>query len=232
MKAHIIIFFFCLILFFPNYASGQSSFHKHYITKEALESDASKIVADFTQYIRELGYDLPSMPKINIQTEESLIRLDRQNNTIIVPYWEDLSNEQKALFKSWRGENAEEFFIMMFNWFFIPHELGHFINPMIHDMNPYQCEQEANEVAVTFFRRNPENYEKLDSIKEILIQVLGILPKIGFGEMSEEVYFNTNYQKMGNDPNAYGYFQLKFILDILNEQKDFNIKQYINQKAK
>jgi hypothetical protein len=233
MKTCNILFFcFCLAVLFPYSVSGQSSFHKHYETKESLESDGKRIICEFDLFIKNQGYNLPAIPKVKIQTEPSLIRLDRQNNTIIVPYWGDLANDQKEIFKSWRGENAEEFFVLLFNWFFIPHELGHFINPMIHDLDPYQCEREANEVAVIFFRRNPENIEKLDFLKKSLTQVLEILPKIDFNNMSEVEYFNANYQKIGNNPNVYGYFQLKFILDILNNQKDFSIKQYFDQQTK
>ena len=140
MKTRLILSFFFTLLF-AFYTSGQPSFIKHYESREALESDANKIIADFDLFIKESGYNLPSIPKAKIQTESSLIRLDRPNNTVIVPYWDDLSNDQKEIIKSWRGENAEEFFVLMFNWFFIPHELGHFINPMIHDLNPYQCDR-------------------------------------------------------------------------------------------
>ncbi|MCE5347586.1 MAG: hypothetical protein LLG13_15055 [Bacteroidales bacterium] len=221
--------FFCFTFLFTFYASGQSSFIKHYETKEALESDANKIIADFEFFIKELGYNLPSIPKVKIQTEPALIRLDRPNNTLIVPYWGDLANDQIEIFKSWRGENAEEFFILMFNWFFIPHELGHYINPMIYDLNPYQCELEANEVAIAFIKSDSANLEKLDFIKESLKQILEILPKIDFGDMSETEYFNANYQKIGNNPNEYGYFQFKFFLDILNNPGDVNIKLYFEK---
>ena len=233
MKTRNILFFgFCLAFLFPYYASGQSSFIKHYETRESVESDGNEIIAGFNQFVKDQGFSLPSIPKIKIQTEPFLIKLDRPNNTIIVPYWDDLTNDQKEIIKSWRGENAEEFFVLMFNWFFIAHELSHYINPMDHDLNPYQCEREANEVAVTFFRRNPENFEKLDFIKKSLTKVLEILPKIDFGNMSEAEYFNANYQKIGSNPNVYGYFQFKFILDILNNQKNFSIKQYFDQQTK
>jgi hypothetical protein len=151
-----------------------------------LESDGNKIIAEFDLFIKDQGFSLPAIPKVKIQTEPSLIRIDRPNNTVIVPYWDDLTNDQKEIFKSWRDENAEELFVLMFNWFFIPHELGHFINPMIHDLNPYQCEREANEVAVMFFRRNPENFEKLDFLKKSLTQVLEILPKIDCDPKGDE----------------------------------------------
>jgi len=224
------ISFFCFTFLLTFHVSGQSSSIKHYDSKEVLESDANKIIDDFELFIKGLGCKLHSIPKVRIQTEPALIRLDKPNNTIIIPYWGDLTNDQIEIFKSWRGENAEEFFILMFNWFFIPHELGHYINPKNHDLNPYQCELEANEVAVAFLKSNSENLEKLDLIKESLQQIVAILPKIDFGGMSEAEYFNANYQKIGNNPNMYGYFQFKFILNILNNPGDVNIKLYFDKK--
>ena len=211
--------------------SDQSFFLKKYESRELLETDGNMIIAEFDRFIKDQGFSLQDIPKIKIQTEPSLIRVDSPNNAIIVPYWDDLTNDQKEIFKSWRGENTEEFFVLLFNWFFIPHELGHIINPMMHDVNPYQCEREANEVAVKFFRTYPENIKKLDFLKESLTQVMEILPKIDFGIMSEAEYFNANYQKMGGKPNVYGYFQFKIILDVLNNQKDFSIKQYFDQQT-
>ncbi|MGE5457224.1 MAG: hypothetical protein ACM3RX_02600 [Methanococcaceae archaeon] len=225
------ISFFCVTLLFTFHSSGQSSFIKHYETKEILESDANKIILDFELFLKKSGYSLPAVPQVKIQTEPSLIKLDRANNNVIVPYWEDLANDQKEIFKTWRGENAEEFFILMFNWFFIPHELGHYINPMIHDVNPYQCELEANEVAIAFLKSNSENTGKLDFVKESLAEVLQILPKIDFGDMTEAGYFNANYKKLGSNPNVYGYFQLKFILDILNNPREISLKKYFNKET-
>jgi hypothetical protein len=227
----ILISFFSFAFLFTFYSSGQSSFIKHYQTKEVLESDANKIIKDFELFIKKSGYNLPSIPQIKIQTEPSLIKLDRANNLIIVPYWENLANDQIEIFKKWRGENAEEFFILMFNWFFIPHELGHYINPMIHDINPYQCELEANEVAIAFLKSNSENLGKLDLVKESLKEILLVLPKIDFGNKTEAEYFNANYKNLGSNPNVYGYFQLKFILDILNSPGDINLKMYFNKES-
>ena len=231
MKKHFISSL-CFIFFYVHIVSGQTSIPKHYISKEALESDVNKIIFDFNLFIKKSGYNLPTIPKAKIQTEPSLIRLDKSNNAIIVPYWGDLLNDQKEIFKSWRGENAEEFFVLMFNWFFIPHELGHFINPKIHDIDPYTSEKEANEVAVLFLKRDQENLEKLDFIKKSISQILETLPKIYFGNMSEVEYFDTNYQKIGNNPNTYGYFQFKFILDALNNQKNISIRKYFDQVTK
>ncbi len=223
-KSKRIIIYFLFLM--TNIVFCQNSFLKKYETKDELKSDAIQVIVEFNEFVKNEGCRMSSVPGIKVQTEPFMIKLDKPNNVIIVSYWKDLTNEQKEIFKSWWGDNAEEHFNLMFNWFFIAHELGHYISPKIHDQNPYQCEKEANEVAVTFFRKNPENIERLNFIKESLSHVLEILPKIEFGNLSESEYFNSNYKQIGNDPNKYGYFQIKFVLNALNKDEDFNIKQY------
>lgn len=214
-----------------NKGLGQNSL-KHYGSKQTLESDVKKIINDFDLFMKSKGINPPYIPTVKIQTEPFLIKWDEPNKGMILPYWDELSNEQKEIFNKWRGKNAEEFFILMFNWFFIPHELGHFINPMKESLTPYKSEQAANEFAIAFFISNKENQERINFIKKSLQEVLEILPKIDFNNMSEEEYFNANYSKLGRNPDAYGYFQFNFILDVLNNQEDINILHYFEQENK
>lgn len=121
------------------------------------------------------------------------------NKGIILPYWDEPFDEQKELFRTWRAEEAEEFLISLFNWFFVPHELGHFIeiNFNTDTLTPYEFEMAANKFAVTFFTGKEYNKDKIKYIRESLTDVLKILPDIDFGDMSEEEYFNTNYKQLG-----------------------------------
>lgn len=80
--------------------------------------------------MKDKGIEPPYIPSVIIQTGPYLIKWDEPNKGIILPFWDELLDEQKGLFKALRGENAEEFFVSLFNWFLVPHELGHFINPM------------------------------------------------------------------------------------------------------
>ena len=146
------MYVFCSILSIGNPVSvlGQDTFQR-YDTKEELESDVKKIINDFDLFMRDMGIEPPYIPTVNIQTGPFLIKWDEPNKGIILPFWDELFDEQKELFKTLRGEYAEEFFISLFNWFFIPHELGHFINPMQDSLSPYKSERAANEFAVAFY---------------------------------------------------------------------------------
>ena len=228
-----LMFFFCSTLLIGNPANvlGQDPFQR-YDSKEELESDVTKIIKGFDLYMRDMSIEPPYIPTVIIQTGPFLIKWDEPNKGIILPFWDELYDEQKELFKTLKGEYAEAFFISLFNWFFVPHELGHFINPMGDSLSPYNRERAANEFAVAFYISQTENQEKLDYIEKSLPEVLERLPKIDFGNLTEEEYFNKNYTNLGSNPNVYGYFQFKFILDILNNKEDIDLLYYFGRENK
>ncbi|MFC2137712.1 ImmA/IrrE family metallo-endopeptidase [Bacteroidota bacterium] len=231
MKTVIIFCFYITILNSSiNYVLCQSTFEP-YNSKEELEFDVKKIISDFDLYMKDLGIILPYIPGVNVQTAPFLIKWDEPNKAIILPYWDDLLTVQIEIFNRWRGDNAEEFFISMFNWFFVPHELGHFMNPLDNSLSPYKREKAANEFAISFLISDEKNQEKIKYIVKSLQEIMEILPKIDFNNMSEEEYFNANYSQLGNNPDAYGYFQFKFILDILNNKENINILKYFEKEV-
>lgn len=139
------------------------------------------------------GIKPPYIPTVKIQTAPFLIKWDEPNKGIILPYWDELLDEQKKLFRALKGDDVEKFFISLFNWFLVPHELGHFMNPMEDSLSPYKREQAANEFAVAFFLSQDEYREKLDYIEKSLPEVLERLPEIDFQGLSEVEYFNLYY---------------------------------------
>jgi hypothetical protein len=204
---------------------GQDTFQR-YDSKDELETDVKKIILAFDVFMRDMGIEPPYIPTVNIKTGPYLIKWDEANRGIILPFWDELFDEQIELFKTLKGEYAEELFISMFNWFLIPHELGHFINPMEDSLSPYNRERAANEFAVAFYLSQKEYREKLDYIEKTLPGVLDLIPKIDFNCLSEEEYFNVNYTKLGSNPYAYGYYQFKFIIDILENKEDIDLLYY------
>jgi hypothetical protein len=221
-------FLLSILLFFcSTFSFGQNVFHS-YDSKEKLESHVKIIIDDFDFFLKEMGVEAPYKPGVYIHTAPFLIKWDGQNKRIILPYWDELLDEQKEIFKTWKGEEAEELFISLFNWFFIPHELGHFVEMNFNSdtLTPYEFELAANEFAIAFLTRKEENMDKIKYIRKSLSDVLKILPKIDFGDLTEVEYFNTNYKQLGNNPNIYGYFQFKFILDLLNNQEKINLQKY------
>ena len=219
-----------LISSHPSEVVCQVPFEK-YDSKDTLINDVNRIISDFDKFMRDQGINPPFVPSVTVNTAPFLIKWDGPTKSVILPYWDELPNEHKEFFIGLQGENAEEFFISLFNWFFVPHELGHFMlktNEKNYGLSPFEDERAADEFAIAFLINNVENREKITFIEESLQEVLKKLPEIDFNNLSEEEYFNTNYTNLGRNPSVYGYFQFNFILDILNNKEEINILEYFN----
>ena len=210
------VFCYLLVTFILGNSYGQILFESHN-SKESLMREATQIICQFDVFMRNNGIELPYKPGVRISTTYALIFWDSENKSVVLPYWHELYPEQIGIFNRWKGEEAQHFFSSLFNWFFIPHELGHFAmltNPDLK-ISAYETERRANIFAITFLRNDEKNQDKLSFIEKSLNDVIKSLPPIDFQNMTEEEYFNANYQKLGNNPDSYAYFQFKFILDIL-----------------
>ncbi|MBP1631482.1 MAG: hypothetical protein H6Q15_2375 [Bacteroidetes bacterium] len=202
---------------------------ENYQSKEILGHQAVTMINKFDIFMKNNGITPPLVPGAKIATSYALIYWEGDSNNVVLPYWEELYPTQKEIFVRWKGNDAEEFFTSLFNWFFIPHELGHFILLTNPDLNltPYESERRANMFALSFLLNENGNEEKIRYIEKSLEEILKRLPKIDFENMSEKDYFNANYNKLGNNPDAYGYFQFKFILDLLKTKEKITIKNLL-----
>ncbi len=222
------IFSFLTIILALNTINAQPLV-KEYETKECLVHDANQLTEQFSVFIHNNGIDLPYIPGVEVATTYKLIYCDPENKRIVLPIWQELYPEQRTLFARWKGDEAQQFYISMFNWYFIAHEMGHFTmftNPDLH-ISAYETEHRANIIAISFFRSTGENRKRLLQIENSLQEVLKGLPAIDLENMTEEDYFNANYQKLGNNPDAYAYFQFKFILDIMKDNGQYKIADVI-----
>ena len=70
-----------------------------YDLKEKLESDVKIIINDFDMFMKEMRIKPPYKPGVKIQTAPFLIKWDEPNKGIILPYWDELTDEQKELFE-------------------------------------------------------------------------------------------------------------------------------------
>lgn len=207
--------------------SGAQNLFNPYQSKEKLQADVETVIKDFNLFMKEKGVEVSFTPGVKIDTKPFLIKWDQAGKRIILPHWDELLDEQKALFKEWRAEDAEQFFTSMFNWFFVPHELGHFveINFNKNELSRYREEVAANEFAIAFLLQKKENRDKLEYIKKTLTEVLEILPPVDMKGMTEEAYFNSSPQQLMN-PNVYGYFQFSMILRILEKPDAIDLSRY------
>lgn len=196
-----------------------------FTSKKQLKKHVANMVNDFCSYMQKNNFKLETKPAIEIRTTEELISL-KNNNKIVLPIWKELTREQKEIFNRWLGEEDEEIFTTLFNWFFIPHEMGHYIINLNSNkrLTPYQNEKIANMFAIDFLLNQQQQTEKINSLEKKLEVILKKLPPIDLKGFNIEDYFNQYYQE-SIYPDVYAFFQFTMILDILDNPELCNLKQ-------
>ncbi len=136
--------------------------------------------------------------------------------------WAKLTSDQPS---------GEALFRDMFYRFFFAHELGHWVqNRMLvthenfkgesfkADEDFYQEEIQSNRIAVAWWREHDPAY--LDHLIAEFRQIESHLPNpVPVGQEKIQ-YFNEQYAKLGNDPNAYGWYQLDLVLTAYGQPKE------------
>jgi hypothetical protein len=159
---------------------------------------------------------LPFEPGVIVKASPNIIFYDGKN--VVLPRWATLPDEGKQAMARWVGDeaHAKELFEAAFHWFFVAHELGHFVQESrAKVLDHWEQERYANEVAVAFWRTQPDGNEKLQRFQKL----------IEFSTARMNPTYGRRYDKatikprqvgdLGNNPEDYGYFQFNLILDIL-----------------
>lgn len=126
--------------------------------------------------------------------------------------------------------NGEALFKDMFYRFFMVHELGHLIAhrviqglPEPQDKetsdnlqnNLLSGEYEANRIALSWFREYDPEY--LTRLIGDFRRIKAKLPNPVPAGLDPRRYFSDNYDKLGVDPVAYGWFQLYMVISVYDE---------------
>jgi hypothetical protein len=181
--------------------------------KLSLKKDIEIIVQAFVSQCNAAGLETPFVPEVVIENTPQLIFYD--NKVLTAPFWNDFTADQQALFVKWASDaegdfTGEDFFKLNFNWFLVPHEMGHFVQGLQNSkLNLWDAERNANCFAVAFWRMQ-NKLERLDTIYRWSQQIWNTLPNPTPAGQDPETYFNNNYDTLGADPDAYGYYQFLF----------------------
>jgi hypothetical protein len=172
---------------------------------------------DFERRVRSAGSaeTIPT-PAILLDTPPQLSKYTRKDNTIHTSRWEELAPDLQDNFKRWAGyagdKTGKQLFDEMFHRFFFVHELGHWLQiqatPDTNDV--YSHELEANRLAVAYWRESDTPY--LAALLARFRRISGGLPDPVPPGQDAEQYFNSNYGKLGSNPDAYGWFQTRMVI--------------------
>lgn len=193
----------------------------------------------FLRAVEDEGFKNPYTPQIEIILTPSLMSFlgDTSEGYLIAPSWGMAHKEMKELMNMWVQEagstfTGEEFFKKNFNWFLVPHELGHFIqmtqNVKNLDYNDlWEGELYANKVAVAFWLKQGMEEELKEFITETTL-VMELLGSPNSTRLSEKEFFNKNYIELGSDPGKYGYYQFLLYKQAWAQKDNLNSFVIIN----
>jgi len=81
--------------------------------------------------------------------------------------------------------------------------------------NKWEGEITPNRIAVAWYREHDPQY--LVKLVADFRRIQSHLPNPVPAGMDKKTYFTDNYQKLGTDPMAYGWYQLQMVLVVYDE---------------
>ncbi len=195
---------------------------------------ANRFVQSFTENIRKVKPDFHLTSKAILNTQLGLIFYNNQDNTINLPLWQQVVEPQKQFFYQLAGSEDEgrKVFGLLFNGFYLPHELGHAIQYAAgkHTSNEYDNEYFANTIAVLYWRKTGKQKE-LEECYQYAKKYLQQLPDPIPAGKDQKEYFTAHYHELAQDPYKYGYFQFSQFVKIYEDKTlpgfDHFLKMYL-----
>ena len=181
------------------------------------------------------GYPTFPPPKVMLDAGTAVSFFSYGDETAHEAQFADLPPPMQELWNNWAADTTDEptgkvLFDDMFHRFFFVHELGHWMASQVIAGLPdsqmtvvakneaghkWEGEVAANRIAVAWYREHdPQYLEKL--IKDFR-SIQAHLPNPVPAGIDEKTYFTDNYQKLGTDPMAYGWYQLQMVLIVYDE---------------
>lgn len=162
---------------------------------------------------------------------------DSTNRVVNVPWWETLPPPVRAAFRTFAGETPgadAHLFRAFFNRFLIAHEAAHWFQDRasVPEPSAYAREDQANRLAVAFFRTQPEGERFLAELEGLAARAAASVPDPTPAGDSPARYFDANYDALGHDPYKYGYYQFRFMRDALRERTQLDLARMVRGVAR
>lgn len=176
-----------------------------------IKAQAQAIVDAFaaeTSRVRDAA--LGTAPVIAVGNTPQLIAYDFQTNVLTVPQWESQPACLRQVFGTFAGggdAEAEHLFRAFFNRFLVAHEAGHWFQYRTWKGAPpqlYALEQDANLLAVAFWRTQPGGEDFLAELERLANRAVAALPDPTPKGEDAASYFGAHYRELGSDPLEYG----------------------------
>lgn len=222
---NVLLIFALLIFCFPS--NAQDKWFETHSDTTLLVNNSNKIVREFALKIQAARPGIEIDAKAIKNTDLTLISYDPENNTINLPFWGEVIPQQKAFFTKLAGgtEDGKKVFGLLFNGFYLAHELGHAVASKsgIQFDNEYDSEYFANEIAISYWKKTGKK-KQLKICYKYVKKMLSYLKNPVPENENHKEYFTKHYHELGPDPYKYGYFQFAQFVEIYENKKlpDFN----------
>ena len=187
-------------------------------------------------------------PEIRIDGGIGFSRYDGPKKNIVhEEHWEKLPAPMQATFNQWASyapdePTGQQLFGDMFYRFFFVHELGHWMQDEVliqrrdnaakkakenSGNHRWQYELGANRISVAWWREQDPAY--LTKLVTDMRAIQRKLPNPVPPGQDTQTFFTTQYMKLTEDPNAYGWLQLQMVLVAYDEQPALTFQQAIDK---
>ena len=210
--------------------TDRSSF-RYYESRDDLTRDVGQIIDNYIDQVSRIGWQPHYRLSIEIKNTPALIKLSQGGRKVVIPFWNEFEHKQKKIFTEWAGsgEAGRILFHALFNWFFIPHEVTHFLQNAGFDdgSTKYKREAMANDFAVAFWMTQKHGPERLVQLESMLKPVMKRLPNPTSVGEEDSHYFNTHFQELSKDPNKYGYYQFGLVLNAIQRRVALDFEEML-----
>jgi predicted amidohydrolase YtcJ len=198
-----------------------------YADSAQLRAAAQAVVNSLHARSTAAGLDLGPAPTVEVRTTPQLIFYSPSAVQIVAPWWDDLAPEVRTVFARLGGGEAEgqQVFRAFFHRFFIAHEAAHWLRHRSDTRKEtlYAGEDDANRIAVAFWRTQPDGEAFLAELERMLVGIVARIPDPTPAGQDPVAFFGANYQELGRDPMKYGYYQFRFVLDAVRERSQLDL---------
>ena len=159
------------------------------------------------------------VPGVVVKTDASMVSYMPRDHALYVSRWSELDPQIQGLVAAWAAQGTlglkpDQMFGEIFNDLLVAHELGHYLQDSsgrLQKLDSWDSEVEANRIAIAFFQLKQKDRTLLPKRIENFTRFLTTLPNpVPSGE-TPHAYFVKNYEKLGGDPQAYGWYQGAFM---------------------
>ena len=173
----------------------------------------------FVASIRRCGVTPVRVPNLIVKTAPYLSSYFDDDNTVRLSRWAELPQPVQTLMSEWAkqgtlGLRPSQMFGEIFNSLLIPHEMGHYLREVSgrsKTLDHWSGEIEADQIAIAFWSLTPDGAAAIAKRVANFERYLGRLPNPVPRGADPHAYFEANYEKLGSNPAAYGWYQGAFM---------------------